>query len=79
LEAPLGTHAAERLGDDGTSLLRGSSTPFPEQKIKALYPNRSAWMAKYESAVERLVETGVIVPDDAAMMLARADSQDLPM
>ena len=24
LEAPLGTHAAERLGDDGTSLLRGS-------------------------------------------------------
>jgi Alpha/beta hydrolase domain len=79
LEAPLGTHAAERLGDDGTSLLRGSSTPFPPEKIKALYPNRSAWMAKYESAVERLVETGVIGPDDAAMMLARAGSQDLPM
>ena len=78
LEAPLGTHAAERLGDDGTSLLRGRSTPFPPQKIKALYPDRSAWRSMYGSAVQRLVETGVIVPEDAATMLARADSQDLP-
>ena len=78
LEAPLGTHAAERLGDDGTSLLRGRSTPFPPQKIKALYPDRSAWRSMYGSAVQRLVETGVIVPEDAATMLARADSQGLP-
>ncbi len=78
LEAPLGTHAAERLGDDGTSLLRGMSTPFPPQRIKALYPDRSAWRSMYGSAVQRLVETGVIVPEDAATMLARADSQDLP-
>ena len=79
LEAPLGTHAAERLGDDGTSLLRGSSTPFPPEKIHALYPDHSAWIAAYASAVDRLVETGVIVPDDAAMMLARAESRPLPI
>ena len=34
LEAPLGTHAAERLGDDGTSLLRGMSTPFPPRRSR---------------------------------------------
>ncbi len=71
LEAPLGTHAAERFGDDGTSLLRGSSTPFSSEKIKALYPDHAAWFAKYTTAVEGLVESGVILPDDAATMLAR--------
>jgi Alpha/beta hydrolase domain len=79
LEAPLGTHAAERLGDDGTSLLRGSSTPFTPEKIKTLYSDRAEWFARYNAAVERLVESGVILPDDAAMMLARADSQSLPI
>lgn len=78
LEAPLATHAAERLGDDGTSLLRGSSTPFSSETIKALYPDRSAWLAKYGAAVDRLVEAGVIVPDDGATMLARAQSRELP-
>ena len=67
LEAPLGTHAAERLGDDGTSLLRGSSTPFLPEKIKALYPDSAAWIAQYEAAVERLVEPGVVLSDDAAL------------
>ena len=79
LEAPLGTHAAERLGDDGTSLLRGSSTPFSPETIKAIYPDRSAWFAKYEAATDHLVETGVIAPDDAAMMLAHARSRSLPI
>ena len=78
LEAPLGTHAAERLGDDGTSLLRGSSTAFSPEKIKAVYPDRSAWFAKYKAATDQLVETGVIAPDDAAMMLAHAQSRALP-
>ena len=54
------------------------STPFPPQRIKALYPDGSAWRSMYGSAVQRLVETGVIVPEDAATMLAHADSQDLP-
>jgi hypothetical protein len=78
LEAPLGIHAAERLGDDGTSLLRGSSTPFSPEKINAMYPDRSTWFAKYTAATEQLVETGVIAPDDAAMMLARAETRGLP-
>jgi hypothetical protein len=78
LEAPLGTHVAERLGDDGTSLLRGSSTPFSPEKIKALYPDHSAWLGKYKAGIDRLIETGVVVPDDAATMVAWAESRELP-
>ena len=43
----------------------GTSTPFPPEKVRALYPDHAAWFAKYRVATERLVETGVFLPDDA--------------
>ena len=56
-----------------------ASTPFSPETIKAVYPDRSAWFAKYGAATDHLVETGVIAPDDAAMMLAHAQSRSLPI
>ena len=77
LEAPLGTHVGENLTDNIANV-GGSSAPFPPEKVKALYPDHSTWYQKYEAAVERLVDDQVVLPDDAAEMLARAAALDLP-
>ena len=77
LEAPLATHRGEPE-PGGFPFSLGLSTPFPEEKVRALYPDHAAWFAKYKAAVEHLVDTEVILPDDAAEMLARAASADLP-
>ncbi len=78
LAAPLATHAAERIEGDGSSLLRGSSIPFPAEKVNELYPDHAAWFAKYQVAVEQLVQAGVILPDDGASLLAKAEGRPLP-
>ena len=77
LEAPLGTHVGENLTDDIANV-GGSSTPFPPEKIRALYPDHSAWYRKYEAAVEQLVADQVVLPDDAADMLTRVAELELP-
>ena len=77
LEAPLGTHRGEPE-PGGFPFSLGLSTPFPEEKVSSLYPDHAAWFAKYKAAVDHLVDTEVILPDDAAEMLARAASATLP-
>ena len=78
LEAPLGTHAAEHFGD-GLNMLRGTSTPFPPEKVHALYPEHRVWLAKYEAALDDLVETEVVLADDADEMRSRAAASPLPV
>ena len=77
VEAPLATHVGENLTDNIANV-GGSSTPFPPEKVRALYPDHSAWYRKYEAAVEQLVAAQVVLPDDAAAMLARAAELELP-
>ena len=77
LEAPLATHRGEPE-PGGFPFSLGLSTPFPEEKVRSLYPDHAAWFAKYKAAVDHLVDTEVILPDDAAEMLARAASATLP-
>ena len=77
LEAPLGTHMAEHF-DDSLNMLQGSSVAFPPEKVAELYDDQAAWLAKYNAAVDHLVETGVVLPDDAAAMRTRAGVPSLP-
>ncbi len=78
LEAPLGTHVGENLTDNIANV-GGSSTPFPPEKVKALYPDHAAWFAKYQAAVEQLVKSEVVLPDDADAMIERAKTFELPV
>ena len=77
LEAPLGTHVGENLTDNIANV-GGSSAPFPPEKVRALYSDHAAWFAAYKAAVEKLVDDQVVLPDDAAEMLARAADFELP-
>ena len=74
LEAPLGTHVGQSPRD-GFVQLMGTSTPFPPEKVRALDPDHATWLAAYrETATERLVDTGVFLPDDAEAVIARAST-----
>jgi hypothetical protein len=77
VEAPLGTHVGESA-PDGFANLMGSSTPFPPEKVRALYADREAWLALYRTATERLVDAEVVLADDADRMLARASATEFP-
>jgi Alpha/beta hydrolase domain len=76
LEAPLATHRAE-AEPGGFPFGLGQTTSFGSEKIRALYPDHASWFAKYKAAVERLVQGQVILPDDAAAMLAGAQAADI--
>ena len=72
LEAPLGTHRGEPEPGGGVAFGLGSSTPFSADKVQSLYPDHDAWFDRYEAAVEHLVETQVIVEEDAVEMIDQA-------
>ncbi len=78
LEAPLGTHVGQSPRD-GFVQLMGTSTPFPKELVRALYPDHAAWFAQYRAATERLVEARVFLPDDAEDAIARASTLELPV
>jgi len=78
LEAPLGTHVGESP-PWGFVQLFGSTTAFPAEKVRALYPDHQAWLDKYEAATRRLVESQVVLPDEAAQMIARASAAELTL
>ena len=63
---------------DGFANLMGSSTPFPPEKVRALYADKEEWLAQYRAAIEQLVAAQAVLPDDADRMLARASATEFP-
>jgi hypothetical protein len=76
VEAPLATNVGE-TAPDGPANLMGHTTPFPPEKVRALYGDRQTWFAAYAAATARLVEAGVVLPDDAAEMLEEAGARGI--
>ncbi len=76
LEAPLALHVGMGPGE-GLGRLMGRTVPFSSEKIRAIYGTRDRWFGQYREAVEDLVDTEVILPDDAARMLADASTFDV--
>ena len=71
-EVPLAQNSAIPLADDVFSYLRGSCHPFPAEKLRALYENKSGFLAKFEAAAQRAVAAGVLLPRDVAGLVAEA-------
>ena len=61
---PLGVHRAEPP-TDGRADLMGSTTAFGPEKVRRLYATREEYGKRFAAAVQRLVETGVVLPEDA--------------
>jgi len=73
VEVPLAQNSAIPLAEDIFAYLRGSSRPFPAEKLRALYGSKLAFLTKFETAAQRAVAAGVLRPRDVAALLAEAD------
>jgi hypothetical protein len=78
VEAPTATLVGESPTEGFVNLM-GSSTPFSPEKLKSLYKDQKDWLDRYEQATQRLVESQLLLPDDAARIVDRASARQLPI
>ncbi|WP_329282102.1 alpha/beta hydrolase domain-containing protein [Streptomyces sp. NBC_01451] len=72
VDAPVA--ALSGLGQSGASFcfLFGTTTPFPAEKLAALYPRHASFVAKWSAATAQGVAAGFIRPADAAELVRAA-------
>ncbi|MEO5841216.1 MAG: alpha/beta hydrolase domain-containing protein, partial [Acidimicrobiales bacterium] len=68
VDVPTACHRG--LARDGTLVLTGSTTPFSDEMLHALYPTRAVYRDRYTQAVAAAVEAGVVLAPDADRMIA---------
>jgi Alpha/beta hydrolase domain len=77
LEVPVAEYRGMAIGT-GRGPLFGSARPFPDDELRALYPSRQLFDDRWQRAVDTLVSSQAIRPEDAAAMRARAGLVTLP-
>ncbi len=78
LEAPTAAYRGAAFGT-GRAPLFGAALPFSDDELRGRYPSRSAYRERWCAAVDALVASGALRPEDAAAMRARADDVELPI
>jgi hypothetical protein len=68
VEVPTARHTG--VGADGTLVLTGSTTPFADRVLHSLYDGPDDYRAKYRVAADAAVAAGVLLPADAARLVA---------
>jgi hypothetical protein len=53
----------------------GASQPFTDDELRSLYPSREAFVQRWTDAVDDLVASGALRPEDAGAMEARAEAE----
>ena len=68
VDAPTACHSGVAV--DGTLVLTGSTTPFSDEMLRALYPTREEYRARYTQAAAAAVDAGVLLEGDAKRLIA---------
>jgi Alpha/beta hydrolase domain len=77
LEAPVAEYRGMATGT-GLAPLFGAARPFSDDVLRALYPSRRLFEARWRLAVADLVRSKAIRPEDSAAMAQRLDDLRLP-
>ena len=74
LEAPTASHSGFGTQREGTrfGFLYGAATDFDSEQLAALYPESKHYLDAWNAALDRVVEQGMILPEDAPAMRERA-------
>jgi hypothetical protein len=72
VEVPLGHNSAIQQAPDVFARLVGYHEPFSDEKVRALYGSREAYLARYDDATRAAAAAGVILPRDIGPLLAEA-------
>jgi len=78
LEAPTHEYHGVAFGT-GRAPLFGAARPLDDEAVRARFPTRAAYVARWHDAVDALVATGALRPEDAPGMKARVDGVSLPL
>ncbi len=78
LDAPTCAYRGAAFGT-GRAPLFGAARPFTDEELRARYPDRATYTARWCSAVDRLVTAGALRPEDAPAMKERARDVVLPI
>jgi Alpha/beta hydrolase domain len=78
LEVPVAEYRGMAIGT-GRGPLFGSSRPFPDDELRTMCPSRQIFDSRWQRAVDALVATEAIRPEDAAAMRERARGVTLPI
>jgi hypothetical protein len=77
LEVPVAEYRGMATGT-GLPPLFGAARPFADGDLRAMYPSRRLLEARWQQAVDDLVASEAIRPEDAAAMTQRLDRVRLP-
>ena len=74
LEAPTASHSGFGTQREGTrfGFLYGTATDFDSEQLAALYPDSKHFLDAWNAALDRLIEQGMILAEDAPAMRERA-------
>jgi hypothetical protein len=78
VEVPLGHNSAIQQAPDIFARLVGYHESFPVQKVRDLYGDRAAYLARYEEATHAAAAASVVLPRDVDPLLAEAETM-LPL
>ena len=74
VDVPKAHNSAIQQSPDVFSRLVGFHEPFPVEKVRALYGDRSTYLSRYEKATRAAEAAEVILPRDVDQLLAEAEA-----
>ena len=71
---PTASHSGFGTQREGSrfGFLYGTATDFDGEQLAALYPSGSHYVDAWNAALDRLIEQGMVLPEDAPTMRAQA-------
>jgi hypothetical protein len=76
VEVPLAAHTGHN-GLNGMMILNGASAPFSPEVLHRLYHDKHDYVARYDQAIKRALDAGVILPVSAKQLRSQAEQTAL--
>jgi hypothetical protein len=77
MDVPIATLSGEGQSGSIVCALFGTTLPFDDATLSALYADHAAYVAAFDAATDQAVQAGFILPPDAELMKAAAAQSDI--
>jgi hypothetical protein len=77
VDAPIATLTGHGNGQGWLLSLAGTNTPFSDDELRALYGDHAGYVAAVQAAADTSVAAGVLLPKDAAEIVAAAEASSI--
>lgn len=77
VDVPIAAFSGEGQSGSVLCLLFGSTAPFDDPLLAALYPTHDAYVSAFTAATNAAVQAGFVLPHDAGLMIQHAEQGDI--